>query len=109
MVIPVLPPGCAWCRSIADIGVSVADDEEDVEGNCEKGSAEQVPEGSEVGDGEVVGVVAHLPHPVHHPVTHEQQQRHLAAASGTKNVNRDWRVLIVDGQTEHSGKCFSLQ
>ena len=92
----VLPPGGAWRRSVADVGVPVADDEEDVEGNCEKSGAEEVPEGGEVRDGEVVRVVAHLPHPVHHPVAHEQQQRHLAAASGTTHVNQDWRVVIVD-------------
>ena len=96
MGVPVLPPGCAWCCSVADIGVSVADDKEDVEGTREEGGPEEVTQGSEVGDGEVVRVIAHLPHPMHHPVTHEQQQRHLVAASGTTHVNQDWRVLIVD-------------
>ena len=67
----MLPPGDG-CNSVTNVSVSVTDDKECMEGTGEEGRAEEVTESSEVRDGEIVRVVTLLPHPVNHPVTHEQ-------------------------------------
>lgn len=55
-------------RSVARACVSVSDEPAHVEAEGEEASPQQVTEGSQVGDGEVVWIHASAPHPVDHPV-----------------------------------------
>ena len=62
---------------VPDICVSVPNEPEDVEAECQEPGAEKVPQGCQVRDGEVVWVQAAAPHPVHHPVCDVEQDQHL--------------------------------
>lgn len=64
-------------RLVPDICVSVPNEPEDMEAECQQPSAEKVPQGCQVRDGEVVWVQAAAPHPVHHPVCDVEQDQHL--------------------------------
>ena len=64
-------------RLVAQVGVLVPHEVEHVEGHGQEARADEVPEGREVRDGRIVGVNAHLPHPVHHHHRHVQQNYHL--------------------------------
>ena len=52
---------------VAHIAISVSDQVQQVEADSEQKSAQEVTEGGQVGDGEVVGVAAARPQVVHHP------------------------------------------
>lgn len=43
----------------------------------EEAGPQQIPQGRQVGDGEVVGVHASAPHPVNHPVCQVEEDQHL--------------------------------
>lgn len=64
-------------RLVPDVRVSVPNEPEDMEAECKEPSAKQVPQSCQVRDGEVVGVQAPAPHPVHHPVSDVQENQHL--------------------------------
>ena len=65
---------CFFCgvrpcvHSVARACVSVSDEPAHVEAEGEEAGPQQVTQGSQVGDGEVVWIHASAPHPVDHPV-----------------------------------------
>lgn len=70
--------GKGWvAKLVPDICVSISDEPEDMEAECQEPSAKQVSQSSQVWDGEVVWVQATAPHPVHHPVCDVQENQHL--------------------------------
>lgn len=70
-------------KLVPNICVSVPNEPEDMEAECQESGAKQVPQSSQVRDGEVVGVQAPAPHPVHHPVCDVQQNQHLRRQKGS--------------------------
>ena len=48
-----------------------------MEGTGEEARSDEVPKGSEVWDGRIVGVDAEFPHPMHHHNRHVQQHKNL--------------------------------
>lgn len=64
-------------KLVPNICVSVPNEPEHMEAECQESGAKQVPQSSQVWDGEVVGVQAPAPHPVHHPVCDVQENQHL--------------------------------
>lgn len=73
---------CVWrtCRcmhSVAQITVSVPDEPAHVEAEGQEAGPQQVAQGRQVRDGEVVGVHASTPHPVNHPVGQVEEDHHL--------------------------------
>lgn len=64
-------------HSVAHVGVSVPDEPAHVEAEGEEAGSQKVPEGSQVGDGEIVWVHSSTPHPVNHPVCQVEEDHHL--------------------------------
>lgn len=48
-----------------------------MEGNCQEGGAQEVPDGGQVGDGHVVRIIPEPPYEVNHPVTDIQKDDDL--------------------------------
>lgn len=71
------PPRNQPPSSVAHVAVLVPDDPQEVEAEGQQGSAQQVPQGRQVRDGEAVRVFAAPPHGMDHPVGNAQQQQHL--------------------------------
>lgn len=63
--------------SVTHITVLVADVPQELEAEGQESGAQEVTQGSQVGDGETVWVFTTTPHRVHHPVCYTQQQEHL--------------------------------
>lgn len=58
---------------IPNIRISITDYVQDVEGERQQSSTQQVPHRCQVWDGEVVGILAFLPQVMHQPVRNVQQ------------------------------------
>lgn len=64
-------------HSVPQTRVSVPNEQAHVEAEGEEASSQQVPQSSQVGDREVVGVHPSAPHPVDHPVGQVEEDNHL--------------------------------
>lgn len=73
-------------HSVACISVSVSNEKAHVEAECEEAGPQQVTQGRQVGDGEVVGVHASAPHPVDHPVCQVEKDYHLEWDKAQENL-----------------------
>lgn len=78
-------------RSVAHVSVSVPDEPAHVEAESEETGPQQVAQGSQVGDGEVVRVHASAPHPVDHPVCQVEEDHYLKQCSRQIESNEDGR------------------
>lgn len=94
-------------KLVPDICVSVPNKPQDMEAECQEPSAKQVPQSSQVRDGEVVWVQASAPHPVYHPVCDVQEDQHLEQCSGHVEDDEDEgesgmpTLHAADGVEEH--------
>lgn len=75
-------------KLVPNICVSVPNEPENMEAESQESGAKQVPQSSQVWDGEVVGVQAPAPHPVHHPVCDVQENQHLEGQKGSACSHR---------------------
>ena len=78
---------------IAHVGVTVANDVQKVEGGGEQPGAQQVAQGRQVGNGEVVGVVASPPQPVHQPVGDVEQDEDLSGTRKTVEFRKGFECM----------------
>lgn len=53
------------------------DEPNQTETDGEESSAQEIPQGSEVGDGEIIGIQRLPPHQAHNEVSHVEQDSHL--------------------------------
>lgn len=94
-------------KLVPNICVSVPNEPEHMEAECQESGAKQVPQSSQVWDGEVVGVQAPAPHPVHHPVCDVQENQHLEQCSSHVEDDEDEgeggvpALHTADGVEEH--------
>lgn len=93
--------------SVAHVAVLVSYEPQEVEAECQQGSAQQVTQSCQVRDGETVWVFAAPPHGVNHPVCYTQQQQHLQHSSSQVDGHEDRRqrgvaaLHQVDGVKEN--------
>ena len=93
---------------VAHVIFSVPDEPAYVEAEGEEAGSQQVTQGSQVGDGEVVGVHASTPHPVDHPVCQVEEDNHLEQDKEEAYFHKQHKIKIYNpGWGQFMGK-FTL-
>lgn len=92
--------------SVPHIAVPVPDHPQEVEAEGQQGSAQQVPQSCQVGDGEAVRVFAVPPHGMDHPVRYTQEQQDLREEARTEHRSALRRTpLHLHHRTHPQGRC----